>query len=139
LINHIFQPPGSSLCGQTCVAMIAGITLDDSIEAFGGKKGGTRTKDVVAALQKLGINCGDPPLTRFNGDCFTSDTCIVKLRFEESNHSHWTLWHEGRYYDPDEYAAYIMNKSLNGNKYWEGVRPTSYLPIFMSEEAHVHG
>jgi hypothetical protein len=44
--------------------MIAGITLEESIAAFGGKRGATRTKDLVNALRKQVINCGDPPLTR---------------------------------------------------------------------------
>jgi hypothetical protein len=41
-------------------AMITRIKLEESIEAFGGIGGGTMTKHVVAALLKLGINCGDP-------------------------------------------------------------------------------
>jgi hypothetical protein len=81
MIKYQYQPPGSSLCGQTCVAMIAGITLEESIEAFRGKKGGTRTKEVVAALRKLGINCGDPPLTRIKSQELP-DTCIVGLKKE---------------------------------------------------------
>jgi hypothetical protein len=44
MIKWIQQPEGSSLCGQTCVAMIAGITLEESIGAFGGKKRGTRIR-----------------------------------------------------------------------------------------------
>ncbi len=125
-INHIFQPSGSSLCGQTCVAMIAEVSLEESIEAFGGKNGGTRTKDVVTALQKLGIQC-DEKLTRFKG--ILPDVSIVKLHFDDVTGTHWTLWCNGRFYDPSRYG----NSSLNTSKteYPEGVRITSYLPIFM--------
>jgi hypothetical protein len=129
LINHIFQPLESGLCGQTCVAMIADITLEQSIEAFGGKKGGTRTKELVAALRKLGVECGDPPLTRYRGDCLP-DTCIVKLHFDHQKHTHWALWHEGRFCDPSIDGDFILNESKN--KYPKGVRLTSYLPIFMA-------
>jgi hypothetical protein len=59
MLLHIYQPPGSSLCGQTCVAMLAGISLEESISAFNGKRGGTLTRDVVDAFRKLGIHCGD--------------------------------------------------------------------------------
>lgn len=130
MIKWMQQPEGSSLCGQTCVAMIAGVTLEESIEAFGGKRGGTRTKDLVAALRKLGIECGDPPLIRINGQCYP-DTCIVKLHFNDRKNTHWTVWHEGRFYDPEAYPNFFINEFLGGNKYWEGVRQTSYLPIFM--------
>jgi hypothetical protein len=128
VINHIFQPPNSKLCGQTCVAMIAGITLKESIEAFGGKKGRTRTKDVVGALRKLGINCGDPPLTRLKGQD-KPDTCIVKLHFDGTTNTHWVIWHEEIFYDPSLYGDSELNKTKN--KYPEGVRQTSYLPIFI--------
>jgi hypothetical protein len=131
VIKWMQQPPGSSLCGQTCVAMIAGITLDESIESFGGKRGGTRTKELVAALRKLGINCGDPPLVRINGQCYP-DTCIVKLHINHEDYkksTHWVIWHEGRYYDPSLIGQYTLN--CYKGKYPEGIRPTSYLPIFM--------
>jgi hypothetical protein len=131
LIKHMYQPVGSSLCGQTCVAMLAGITLDQAIEAFGGKKGGTRTKDVVAALRKLAINCGDPPLTRFTGDNCLPDTCIVKLHIDGAKHTHWVVWHEGRFYDPSWYGDSCLNKTKN--KYRQGIRHTSYLPVFLIE------
>jgi hypothetical protein len=120
MIKWIQQPEGSSLCGQTCVAMIAGVTLEESIEAFGGKRSGTRTKDVVIALRKLGIN----------GQCYP-DTCIVKLHFDGQKNTHWTIWHEGKFYDPEAYHNFFLNEFMGGNKYWEGVRQTSYLPIFM--------
>jgi hypothetical protein len=128
VIDHIFQPPGSSLCGQTCVAMIAGVSLKESIDVFSGKRGGTRTKDVVAALRKLGINCGDQPLTRYRGDCLP-DTCIAKLHFDHQKQTHWVVWHEGIFYDPSIDGDFILNAIKN--KYPEGVRLTSYLPIFM--------
>lgn len=125
------QLEGSSLCGQTCIAMIAGITFEESIEAFGGKRSGTRTKDLAAALRKLGINCGDPPLVRIKGQCYP-DTCIVKLHFKDRKNTHWVVWHKGEFYDPEAYL--MIHLTLCGtNEYHPvlGVRPTSYLPIFM--------
>jgi len=107
--------------------MIAGVSLDESIRAFGGKKGGTRTNDVISALRKLGFNTSDR-LIRFNGACFPSDTVIVKLRFSDSKETHWTLWHEGRFYDPSRYGHGTLNQAKN--MYPEGVRMTSYLPIY---------
>jgi hypothetical protein len=119
MIKHIIQPPESSLCGQTCVAKIAGITLEESIEAF-------------AALRKLGIDCGDSPLTRLKGQD-KPDTCIVKLHFEGTANTHWVVRHEERFYDPSVYGDSKLNKTKN--KYPEGVRQTSYLPIFIETQA----
>jgi hypothetical protein len=131
VINHIFQPPESSLCGQTCVAMIAGITIEESIVAFGGTRRGTRTKQLVEALRKLGVKCGDAPLTRIPKTWQWDDlpkTCIVKLHFEWTKTTHWTLWHNNRFYDPTEEANNLI---YLGIAYPQGVRLTSYLPIFM--------
>jgi len=93
--------------------MIAGISLDESIAAFG---------------RKLGIECGDPPLIRIDGNCFISDTCIVKLHFDWISKTHWTVWHEGRYYDPSRVLA---EQLANMGRYPDGVRATSYLPIYL--------
>ena len=49
------QPEDSSLCGQACVATLAGITLDESIEIF-GTKGKTYGTHLVAALRCVGID-----------------------------------------------------------------------------------
>lgn len=131
MINRMFQPEGSSLCGQTCVAMIASVSLEESIEAFGGKRGGTRTRDVVAALRKLGVKCGDPPLIRLRSNWNWSDlgyTSIVKLHFEWTKTTHWTLWHDNRFYDPSEIGQETLYKNI---AYPKGVRLTSYLPIYL--------
>lgn len=49
MINHIQQPERSSLCGQSCVAMVKSISLEESIKLF-SKKGGTSTREVCSAL-----------------------------------------------------------------------------------------
>jgi hypothetical protein len=132
MVKWMQQPEGSSLCGQTCVAMIAGVTLEQSIVAFGGKCGATRTKEVVAALRKLGIDCGNPPLTRIKGQCYPH-TCIVKLHINHIDclkSIHWVVWHEGKYYDPSLYGQYSL--VCYQGKYPEGIKATSYLPIFLN-------
>lgn len=121
----MYQPPGSSLCGQACVAMVAGISLDESIKAFSGKRGGTRTKDIVQALSRLGFVC-ENRLRRVKGQL--PDVCVVKLRFAGSHRSHWTLWYHGRFYDPDPAGDAVLN--ADKTKYPQGVHVSSYLPVF---------
>lgn len=114
------QPENSSLCGQACVATIAGVSLEESIQAFRGTKGGTRTKQVIDALNKLGVKCGDK-LVRIKGNnkplC-----CIVKQHFDDTKVTHWVVYYHGRYLDPDIgiYRDYV-----------KGMRETSFLPIFI--------
>lgn len=47
--THIEQPTESHLCGQACVAMCLGITLDEAIERIGHNRS-TRTREIVTAL-----------------------------------------------------------------------------------------
>jgi hypothetical protein len=126
-VKHIYQPPGSSLCGQTCVAMITGISLDESIQLFDGKRGGTRTRDLVNALANKGIQCGDK-LVRLKGQA-KPNVCIVKLHFDDSKVTHWVVWHNGRFYDPSYYGDGQLNAKKN--EYQTGVRETSYLPVHL--------
>ncbi|TRO54804.1 hypothetical protein E2P64_08345 [Candidatus Bathyarchaeota archaeon] len=53
-----WQPRGKNQCGQVAVAVIAGISLEESI-AVVGKRGCTRTKDLVRALRLMGYECPD--------------------------------------------------------------------------------
>lgn len=122
---HLQQPEKSSLCGQACVAMIAGITLDESIKVF-RTKGGTRTSDVYRALTTLGIKCGDK-LVRLKDGIQKPNICIVKLHFSDTKNTHWTVWNHNHFYDPGlEFPIEEYPKHL--------VRETSFLPIFCNPE-----
>lgn len=97
----VMQPEGSSLCGQSCVAMIAGVSLEDSIAAF-GKRGGTRTKEVAKALSVFGIKSKDC-LTRITKTNVPSEKCIVHVVWRNSQgkpRGHWIVRYQGQYYDP---------------------------------------
>lgn len=113
------QPEDSCLCGQACVATIAGVSLEESIRAFGGKRGKTRTKEVAKALHDLGVTSGDS-LTRISKNEGKPNCCIVKLHFKNTENTHWTVYYNGLFYDP---ALGILKD------YSEGTRQTSFLPI----------
>jgi len=97
--------------------MIADITIEESIAVF-GKRGRTTAKDVIKALSKLGIACGNS-LIRIKEKKKPS-LCMVVLHFEGEKDTHWTVYYRGLYYDP---AAGI------GDTYHAGIRETSYLWI----------
>lgn len=117
-MTFMLQPEGSSLCGQTCVAMVADIPLEQSVSVF-GKRGCTTTKDVVNALRKIGFNCGDKLLLSKTNK--KPDFCMCVLHYESLNQTHWSVWDGQQYVDP----AYGILPD-----YPEGFRVTSYLPIY---------
>lgn len=94
---HLRQPEGSSLCGQTVVAMILGITLEEAI-ALVGKRGATSRADLERALGERGWKLwgpipGPPPT---NG----SGLYLCVVRWPRKG-AHWLLLDGGRWLDPE--------------------------------------
>lgn len=103
--------------------MAAGVTLREAIDAFGHEKvRGTYTGEVVAALRRLGVGCGDR-LKRVSKARVLPKRCIVCIqRQKESGRrylGHWMLYWDGVVYDPD-------GRYPEGFEKW---RITSYLEI----------
>ena len=105
-MNLIFQPPGSSLCGQCCVAMAAGISLEESIKVFGHRHA-TRTKEVAQALNALGIQCPSQRLKPLTDRDSWPTRAIIKEIYgpTRKRKSHWILLWDGKVYDPDPHDA----------------------------------
>lgn len=119
-LTMVFQPTGSKLCGQACVAMILGITLEQSIIQI-GKRGCTNTKDLVKI-----INRHQPTkfrLTKVSKHQPIPTTGLLKVKWDIKG-SHWVLTDNGFVYDP-----IIGKKKMN--KYLEIIngRITSFLEL----------
>ena len=97
-INIVYQPEGSSLCGQSCVAMIAGISLSQSIEVIGHKRK-TRWAELRDALTGLGFSVSEK-LTKIRSRSDLPRFCIVKKYWGAGNTSHWIVKCNGLTYDP---------------------------------------
>lgn len=53
MAKHIQQPEGSKLCGQCCVAMVLGVSLERACELVGHEKA-SRNYELLNALEKAG-------------------------------------------------------------------------------------
>jgi hypothetical protein len=119
----LLQPETARQCGQHCVAMIAGISLVESIVAFEGKKAGTTTKQVVAALAKLGYTAPSR-LQLIKGEVELPQQCILKLAWPKQSGWHWVVYDAGKIYCPDlGIYDYKDEPALSGGRF------TSYLPF----------
>lgn len=110
--THLLQPPGSSLCGQTVVAMVLGITLDEAVSLV-GKTGGTRLEDLETALGKKGVRLwprvpGPPPM---NG----GGLYICSVRWKRGGH--WLLIDGSRRLDPE--GSYSWPREGRIVAFWE--------------------
>jgi len=86
-------------CGPACVAMLAGVTLEEAERAV-GKTRKTPTRDVAAGLTKLRLRPG-PKLVRLRPGEVPPEDVVVKIRWHQSKVTHWVV-HErnGRVFDP---------------------------------------
>lgn len=134
-INLIKQPDGSSLCGQACVAMVARISLLESIKLF-DSRGRTRTRQLYNALKKRGISCSDKAVRIRNNNkpklCiltihYTFTKVVVKSKADPTKLGtikceslHWCVWNDNKYYDP----AHGIKTKLDDSE-----RETSFIKI----------
>lgn len=103
--TRLLQPEGSSLCGQTCVAMAAGVSLDRAIEVVGhSKNAGTTTKEIVTALRALGVPCADKLRVVSRALPVLPKRALLYIGRTQGNKrsevSHWMLTWDGTVYDP---------------------------------------
>jgi len=113
----IKQPVKTNICGQIAVAIIADISLEQSIQAI-GRKGCTTTKQVVNALKKLGYECPGrlkrKPKPEFG---------IGHLRYPKQYKGHWVVVDGDKIYDG-------IYGNPDGTVNWKpGWRISSYLPV----------
>lgn len=119
----ILQPEGSSLCGQCCVAMAAGVSLKRAKTAVGHERG-THTSEVVAALRILGVSCADRLRRVRRANPVLPQRAIIAIHRpaseDRNGRAHWMLHWDGKVFDPG-------GRWPDGYQNW---RITSYLEIF---------
>lgn len=116
--EHLLQPRGSNLCGQTCVAMLTETTLEKAILLV-GKKGLTRPKDLIQALQKTGFLARGPVILSASADIHCHplpENAILNYHWEGRSNGHWIVRWQGENFDPEGGTA-------------RGGRVTSYIEI----------
>lgn len=107
------QPPSSSLCGQSVVAMVLEVTLDESIALF-GKSGKTCTRDLITVLRSRGVTC-DSRLTVKRCGRELPRRCVLSLharpRSIAKGWGHWALLWDGTVYDPADGINPVWHES----------------------------
>lgn len=119
-INYIKQPT-DYLCGQTCVAMLAGVTVEEVVSVMKNDKG-TGKKDIEKALNYYGISQART-MTKADNSSVLPKVCILKVLLPQ--YGHWILYYDGKYYDPE----FGVMEEL-----YQKARIQSYLKIFVDEE-----
>jgi RimJ/RimL family protein N-acetyltransferase len=91
-ISYIKQP-GKYLCGQSCVAMLAGVSVDEVVNLIGTEPV-NRWRDLEKPLDYYGFSY--VPKSIYDSNRPLPDLCIIKC-----GHGHWAIYYKGIYYDPE--------------------------------------
>lgn len=119
-IKYIKQPT-EYLCGQACVAMLAGASVDEVIQVMQNDKG-TGKKDIEKALNYYGIPQAKT-MTKADNASVLPRVCILKVLLPK--YGHWILYYDGMYYDPE----FGLTQEL-----YHKARIQSYLEIYLEDK-----
>lgn len=96
-MKYVKQPTNQT-CGQACIAMIKGKTVEEVIAELDTDKG-LPPEQLIAAMEKLGIR-HDEDFTAVSRRTPMPEGMALLLVQTNYGYSHWTIWMDGRIYDP---------------------------------------
>lgn len=96
----LITQPNDGLCGQTCIAMLAGVTLDEACEIMHCRDWQASMGKMVDTLNYLGIAHEDT-IHYTQGKTATLPKCAILME-KMGRYSHYLVIYDGVYYDPTE-------------------------------------
>lgn len=97
-MNAIAQPTATT-CGQTSVAMVAGVSVEEACVAV-GKRGATTAAELVRGLRRLGVACADGLVLVRRMEGFAPLAIARLSRAKPHTAGHWVVWADGYFMDP---------------------------------------
>ncbi|MCL2253457.1 MAG: GNAT family N-acetyltransferase [Lachnospiraceae bacterium] len=113
-ITYIEQPTGY-LCGQSVIAMLAGVSVDEVIDVMLNDKG-TAVSEIGNTLFYYGIK-HNKKRTPATNDTPLPEICILSMKLP--GYGHWSLFYKGKYYDPEFGVADKLPEKAVLKYYWE--------------------
>ena len=98
-VELIIQP-GDGLCGQTCIAMLAGVTIADVIAVMDCREWQGTMGRLISALNYYGIDHTDIIVYPAEGEKVVLPKCAILME-KMGRFSHYLLYFDGKYYDPN--------------------------------------
>lgn len=91
------KEPNSSACGQACIAMLAGVSIEEVYKVL-KTKGPTTIGQLIEALDHFQIGyTTNKRISKKNPK--QSEISILTVHMPE--YSHWVIYYYGKYYDPE--------------------------------------
>ena len=118
------QPKGSHICGQVAVSNLTGRPLKEVVSLVGHAHG-TKTKELVKVLRKLGFSCKNK-CVRCRG--LVPPNALLQLHEDgDKRHWHWLAMKNGRILDG---ATMKSSKDEFDINLFSGAVITSYLEVW---------
>ena len=114
-ITYIEQPT-EYLCGQSVVAMLAGVSVDEVIDIMQTDQG-TSTPEIRDALKWYGLKTATKTRLKYNPGTALPDCCILSVLLP--GYGHWSLYYNGKYYDPEFGVLDKLPEQAKLRYYWE--------------------
>lgn len=95
---QLVREPSNTTCGQACVAMIAGVSVEDAIKVM-RTKGPTSIGQIIEALDHYHIDHAERNKRISKKNPTPSDIAILTVHMPE--YRHWVVYYKGKYYDPE--------------------------------------
>jgi len=110
-INVIIQPK-PNMCGQTSVAMIVGVTVEDVVNVMHARGGQSSMSKVIETLDYYGIKHAEKIAYLAKENNTLPNLCILIVKVGEG--SHFLVYYNGKYFDPSqgELDSYDSNRKV---------------------------
>jgi hypothetical protein len=95
-IESIIQP-NAGLCGQTCIAMLTGLSVEEVMEVMHCKAWQISFSKILETLDYFGLSYSDKIVYTRGKKTILPNCCIISERTETCNH--FLLYYKGKYYD----------------------------------------
>ncbi len=95
----LIMQPTPETCGQACIAMIAGKTVEEVITDM-KTNGPTSIGQLIEALDFYGIKHAERNTRISKKNPVPHEFSILTVH-TNNGYTHWTLMYDGKYYDPE--------------------------------------
>lgn len=107
---EVINQPVDGLCSQTCVAMLAGVTIAEVMSVMGLQEWQAKMGEMISALNYYGIGHSDIVIYTEGREATLPKCCIMMEKM--GLYCHYLVHYDGKFYDPNMpvFAEYDLSK-----------------------------
>jgi hypothetical protein len=96
---EVIIQPVDGLCGQTCIAMLAGVTIEEVMSVLNLREWQAKMGEMISALNYYGIEHSDTVVFT-EGRQVTLPKCCIMME-KMGLYCHYLIYYDGKFYDPN--------------------------------------